>query len=73
MIYVINYFFKARHIIGFTYVFEPYCYAFCIGIVLKIVNDLQHIRVNEPGVGAVYDYLGAFWQIGEGNLYSGFI
>ena len=73
MIYVINYFFKAWHIIRFLYVLELYGDAFCVGVVFKIVNDLQHIRINEPGVCAVYYYLGVFWQIGERNLYSCFI
>lgn len=73
MIYVINYFLKAWHIIRFAYMVEPYSDAFCIGVVLKIVNDLQHIRIDEPGVRPVYDYHGVFGQIGERNLYGGFI
>ena len=73
MIYVINYFFKAWHIICVLYVLEPYADAFCIGVVLEIMNDLQHIRINEPGVPTVYDYLGAFRQVGKCNLDSCFI
>ena len=70
MIYVINYFFKTWHIVCFAYVLKLYGYAFGIGVVFKIINDLQHVRINEPGVRAVYDHFGVFWQIGECDLYG---